>query len=405
MAEEQEVVVDVIKLSLAGLANLLSVIFVYGQNVKPDSIPYESRRLKLEEVNFVSSYYTQNGNHSAVTGGIGSELLSDVSSILEVRLIKPDNKNRLHLASLQLGVDAYTSASSDKIDPATVSSASKSDKRIYPSVTYLIKNNIKRRSLGIIGYFSTEYDYTSFSGGVNFTKASEDNNKEFTFKFQAFFDKWLIILPIELRYNPEDQINNSNRNSYNASFIYSAIINKRTNFALITDLALQNGLLSTPFHRVYFSNDEVRVEKLPDTRFKVPIGARLNYFLGDRIVLRTFYRFYYDTWNLWANTFSIEAPVKITPFLSLGPVYRFYTQTGIDYFAPFKVHSPSDEFYTSDYDLSKFDSHLIGLNFRKISAEGILGIKKLNVLEMRYSYYYRTTNLSAHTIALSLKFK
>ncbi|WP_431209260.1 hypothetical protein ACQ86N_24030 [Puia sp. P3] len=33
---------------------------------------FRSRKLKLDEVNLVSSYYTQNGDHSAIQGGIGS---------------------------------------------------------------------------------------------------------------------------------------------------------------------------------------------------------------------------------------------------------------------------------------------------------------------------------------------
>ena len=29
----------------------------------------EYRKLKFQEINFITSYYTQDGNHSAVTGG------------------------------------------------------------------------------------------------------------------------------------------------------------------------------------------------------------------------------------------------------------------------------------------------------------------------------------------------
>jgi hypothetical protein len=257
----------------------------------------------------------------------------------------------------------------------------------------------------LTGYFSTEYDYTSFSPGINFTKYSKDNNRDLTIRLQAFIDKVQVILPIELRNKPNVFTGNSNRNSLNASFIYSQVVNKRTQFAVLLDLTNQSGLLSLPFNRVYFVNNEVRIENLPGTRFKLPIGFRLNYFLGSRIVVRSFYRFYYDTWNLMANTFSLEVPFKITPFLSLGPVYRFYHQTAVDYFVPYKQHQPTEEFYTSDYDLSGFSSHLIGLNLRKVSASGIMGIKKWNVLEVRYSYYYRTTGLKAHSIALAFKFK
>ena len=62
-------------------------------------------------------------------------------------------------------------------------------------------------------------------------------------------------------------------------------------------------------------------------------------------------------------------------------------------------------FYTSDYDLSKFNSSLVGVNFRWMSAKGILGIKPLNVLELRYGYYSRNDGLKSHLVTMALKFK
>jgi len=65
----------------------------------------------------------------------------------------------------------------------------------------------------------------------------------------------------------------------------------------------------------------------------------------------------------------------------------------------------NESYYTSDFDLSKFTSNLFGVNFRVTSANGIFGIKQLNTIEMRYSYYDRSTKLTSHSISLALKFK
>ena len=43
----------------------------------------KSRKLKIEEINLVSSYYTQNGSNAAVTGGIGSEKLTDIANVFD----------------------------------------------------------------------------------------------------------------------------------------------------------------------------------------------------------------------------------------------------------------------------------------------------------------------------------
>jgi hypothetical protein len=395
------------KIFLSALALYFSIVAGNAQSpaASDDSSAYKSRKLKLEEINFVSGYYSQDGNNSAVTGGIGTEQLTDISNLLELKFIKPGKEERSHLLNFQVGLDAYSSASSDKIDPSTVSSASKSDRRIYPSVSYGFNNKKRGYTLGASGYFSTEYDYTSIGTGLNFSKISKDKNKEFLVKFQAFFDNWKIILPVELRNQPDAFTQGSNRNSYNSALIYSFAVNMRLQAAILAEPAYQNGLLSTPFHRVYFVNNDLKVEHLPDTRYKLPLGLRLNYFLGDRIVLRSFYRYYADSWKISAHTLSLEAPVKITPFLSVAPVYRFYNQSAAEYFAPYKEHLPAENFFTSDYDLSAFSSHLAGVNFRTVSASGILGWKRWNSFEVRYSYYYRSTKLTAHSVAVAFRFK
>jgi hypothetical protein len=45
----------------------------------------------------VSSYYKQDGNNSAVTGGISSEELTDISNTLDVKLIKYSKKEKANL--------------------------------------------------------------------------------------------------------------------------------------------------------------------------------------------------------------------------------------------------------------------------------------------------------------------
>ena len=175
--------------------------------------------------------------------------------------------------------------------------------------------------------------------------------------------------------------------------------------ALIFDPSYQAGQLTTLYQRVYFTDNSERVEKLPDTRLKIPIGLRANYFLGDRVVLRAFYRFYHDDWGLTANTFSLEAPVKISPFLSLSPFYRISSQSGINYFETYKNHNPGEEYYTSDYDLSRFTSHFFGMGIRMAPPRGVFGIKEFSSLELRYGHYLRSTDLASDIVTMALKFK
>jgi hypothetical protein len=173
----------------------------------------------------------------------------------------------------------------------------------------------------------------------------------------------------------------------------------------LADLIYQKGYLGLPFHRVYFADNTVHVENLPATRMKIPLGFRANYFLGDRFIIRAYYRYYHDDWGLTAHTFDLETPVKITPFLSVSPFYRFYKQTAVKYFAPYQVHTASDQFYTSNYDLSTFNSNFYGVGLRVAPPKGVFGIQHLNMLELRYGHYTRTNGMNSDIISLNLKFK
>jgi hypothetical protein len=101
----------------------------------------------------------------------------------------------------------------------------------------------------------------------------------------------------------------------------------------------------------------------------------------------------------------LELPIKITPFFSLSPFYRFYTQEAADYFAGYKQHVPTEKFYTSDYDLSKFSSNYIGAGFRFIPEKGVFHISRWNTLELRYGHYNRNDGLNSNLITLAAKFK
>jgi Protein of unknown function (DUF3570) len=384
-----------------------------SDTTKADTTSYKSRKIKLEEVKFATSYYSQEGNNSAVTGGIGTEELTDAAATINLNFSRYSKRNNKQNLNVELGVDVYTSASSDKIDPSTVSSASANDQRTYGSVNYKSQHIAKGYTIGGGLSMSSEFDYNSVGANLSFSKLSKDKSREISVTTSAFFDTWRVIYPIELRppgYGDGSTTDGLSvitkpRNSYNLGLVFSQVVNREFQFALMGDVGYQDGLLGTTFQRVYFNDGSAAAESLPSTRFKIPLGVRASYFLGDKIVLRGFYRYYRDNWELSSHTASLELAYKITPFISLSPSYRFYTQTGTEYFAKYQEHAVGTEFYTSDYDLSKFNSSMIGLNARFSNLNGKLGIKSFNTAEIRYGYYERNTGLSSHIVSLVFTFK
>ena len=391
---------------------LLSLLRVgYGQSVTQPA--YESRKLKVEEVNLISSYYQQDGNNSAVTGGIGSEHLTDFAQSIELVLKTTNRRNREHTIAFDLNIDHYTSASSDQIDPLTVSSASRSDTHFYPSVSWNVHNPDQRTTKGISLSYSTEYDYKSYGLNLNFAKASADNNREISLKAGAFFDTWKVILPAELRpegygsgaHGDRDPVDYKPRNSYNIGLSISQVINKRLQAFVTIEPAFQQGLLSTPFHRMYFQDGSETVERLPGNRLKLPIGFRLHYFMGDKIIIRAFYRYYIDDWGMQAHTVNLETPIKLTSFVSVSPFYRFSHQTAVRYFAAYGQHRSTDQYYTSDYDISGFNSQFVGTGIRLAPPGGLLGIGPWQSVELRYGHYVRSTGMVANSLTLLAKLK
>lgn len=399
------------KICLSVVGIFLTLFASFAQTSK-DSSGYKSRKLNFEEANLVSSYYKQDGNNSAVTGGLGTEKLTDLSNSIDVKFIKWDKRDRKHSFEAEVGIDHYTSASSDKVDPNTISSASHADTRIYPSLNWSMENEKKGQTVGAGLSLSSEFDYTSFGVNLNFAQKTKNRNGEFSAKLQAYMDKLKYILPIEIRIaggssgdEGENDYPSKSRNSYSGSLSYSQIINQRFQIMFIADLVYQQGYLGLPFHRVYFDNNTVHVENLPDTRLKIPLGFRANYFLGDKLVLRSFYRYYQDDWGIKGHTVQLESAVKITPFLSVTPFYRYYTQTAADYFSPINIHKTADQYYTSNYDLAKFNSNFYGAGVRLTPPNGVFGIKRLNMLELRYGHYTRTNGMKADILSLNLKVK
>ncbi|TGD56763.1 DUF3570 domain-containing protein [Flavobacterium humi] len=390
------------RIVITGFA-LLGIFRLSAQDTPTDSTGYKSTKLKVEEVNLISSYYSQNGNNAVVTGGIGSEKLTDIANTIDVKLVKYGKSGKKHTWDVEAGIDHYTSASSDMIDLSANSSASSSDIRFYPSVSYTMENEAKGNTFGAGISSSTEFDYQSFGGNISYSKKTKDRSGEFSAKFQAFLDQVKLIAPIELR--TKEGYDTASRNTFAGSLSYAQIVNQNFQLMFLADVITQSGYLSLPFHRVYFADNSVHQEKLPDSRLKIPLAVRASYFMGDNVIIRAYYRYYSDDWSLRAHTADVEVPVKLSAVFSVSPFYRYYTQTGTKYFKPYAEHTAADEFYTSNYDLSKFNSSFLGMGMKFTPLKGVFGIRHFNTLELRYGHYTKTTNMVSNIISLNIKYK
>jgi hypothetical protein len=96
-------------LTVVGLYILL--LHAFSQVIEKDTAAYKAKPLKIEEINLVSSYYNQDGNHSAILGGIGTEKVTDLANMFELKLVGYSQSQLKHTVTAGLGIDHHTAAS------------------------------------------------------------------------------------------------------------------------------------------------------------------------------------------------------------------------------------------------------------------------------------------------------
>jgi hypothetical protein len=384
---------------------------VYHASGQNDTI---NTKPKGTEVDFLLSYYHQEGNNSAVTGGTGTEKLSDYSSIIRVNVPVKPNRNFV----TEYGVSFYTSASSDNIDPYTISSASSYCLVNKLNFTSIHKDTARHSQLGIKAGGVHQSNFGSLAASAYYSRESDDKNREWKIQGSAGVDKWALYYDVSKLYPEElkgtdEHVDTDKRYSYSLGMSYKQVLTKRIQVQFGAEFIYQAGLLSTPFHRVYFTEQSLpKIEKLPSHRFRVPLTFRLNYFMFDRLLMRTWYRFYSDDFGMKAHSVNLELPVKVRPFFSVYPFFNCHQQSAVAYFNAYKAHTLGETYFTSDYDLSNLKSYEAGTGFYYSPVSGIFGANRkrrggysrFRKWELRYAYYHRSTGLYANIISTHFGF-
>ncbi len=91
---------------------LIATQLAIGQSQDSTQV-YKKRVLETTEIDFLSSYYSQDGDNAAVSGGLGTEELTDVTAAFIVSIPLNDDD----ILTIDAGISAYTSASSSNVDP------------------------------------------------------------------------------------------------------------------------------------------------------------------------------------------------------------------------------------------------------------------------------------------------
>lgn len=430
---------------------VLALLLLSGAGLRAqrssDSIAvFKKRVLESAEVDLLTSLYHQEGDNAAVSGGRGSEALTDGTAAIIISI--PLNADDILV--IDGGISAYSSASSSNINPwdgrgvgdPFVASTGASHSDVWSNFTGTYQHHSDDRNTIWSGKLSVsnEYDYFSTGFGGSYSRLFNNKNTELGVHGNVYLDQWRIVYPAELRgasgiggehgfninnytitgnpdYSPNFvPLDRSDRKSYSVGLQFSQILSTWVQGSLALDLIHQTGLLSTPFQRVYFgdvANAYIEnfqladdIERLPDTRLKTAVGGRLNFYISERVVIRSFYRYYFDDWGIRSNTAQIEVPVKVSDNFTVYPSYRFYQQTAADHFAPYEAHISTEQYYTSDFDLSGYqaDQFGLGVSYTDIFTKGHIWRFGLKSIDLKLNFYQRDTGLRAGILSAGCKF-
>ena len=455
MVEKLVVAVVVIKiLKMKKIIILFGILLTVLNSFAQDNT-YKKRVLEGIEIDMISSLYNQKGDSAAVCGGLGTEELQDATATIIISVPLKDDG----VIKFDAGISSYTSASSSNINPFSKkniatpfnasSGASKEDEWTSYSLTYLHYSDDRNKIVNTKISVADEYDYSSFGFGLGYTSLFNRKNTEMSINSNIYFDEWRLIYPIELRtnnsnnkskddhddddddfdislytvggaaYSPEKYFTpliDRSRNSYSLSFGLSQILSKNLQTSFNLDIIKQQGLLSTPFHRIYFKDVENSfiedfqlandIERLPNTRYKTSIGNSMSLYINENFILKSFYRYYADDWGISSNTISIEVPVKLSSKFTIYPAYRFYNQTASIYFDSYDEHLSTETYYTSDNDLSAYaaNQYSLGLSYTDIFSDINIWKIGLKTIDIKYANYSRNSTFTANILTLGVKF-
>ena len=136
---------------------------------------------------------------------------------------------------------------------------------------------------------------------------------------------------------------------------------------MVLSAALQNGFLGNPYRSVVIASaGDQALENHPENRARGAIGLRGKYYAkGLQTAFSAGARLYRDTWDIFGQTYELDAERYMLPWLRVLVRGRYYTQTKAlfwsdDYTGGEPATGPRGQYWSGDRELSPLSSYLIG---------------------------------------------
>jgi len=203
------------------------------------------------------------------------------------------------------------------------------------------------------GLYSTEHDYTSATIIGNFKQYFAENNTSLELGIVRSWDK---VFPSTKNWKRDKNVTTLNIN-------FMQIINKDLILQMLSTYTDKNGQLSDNYLLVPVSiegKDSLFDPVHPDLRIRRAAALSLKYRLTNRSSLQLGYRYYWDTWDITANTYSINYARYLSDHIILGIGLRSSNQTRAFFFKP--EYLVTEQYRTADIKLDSGNSYEVQLD-------------------------------------------
>jgi hypothetical protein len=192
------------------------------------------------------------------------------------------------------------------------------------------------------GLYSTESDYTSSTLIGNFTQYFAENDASLQLGVVRSWDK---VFPKTKNWKKDKNVTTINAN-------FSQVISKSFIIQLLSTYTDNSGLLSDNYKLVPITingKDSLFDPIHPDLRIRRAAALSLKYRLTDESSLQFGYRYYWDSWDIYASTYSADYEKYLSKHVILGLGWRTNIQTQAFFFKP--RYAAPEQYMTTDITL------------------------------------------------------
>ncbi len=327
--------------------------------------------------------------------GPGSERVTVLEGQTEV--IATQGERLTH--RLWIPVDVVTAASPDAIDNTRASAdvvSGASRKVISGTLDWSVAYKVDAATeLAMRNALHLEEPLRSWSSGLAARRSFADENTVLSANVIESFD-WFDHFDIT-----GHRHGHSNRSGTTGSIGLTQVLTPTTLANINYGVTVLAGTLGNTWNSVPLASGTRGSEILPEERVRHALVGRASQFLPWNGALHAYYRFYADDWGIVAHSIEGELMQRLSPFLYVGALYRFHTQTGATFFTTRGVDN--GDLRIADSDLAPLESQTVGGKI--VTDFPLAGDLRALHFELGYERYVRTNDLRMNIVTWATGFR